>query len=181
MSFTAQAAEGARFWVNRKNLGSGGSDTLFKITVTAADEETKLVYEVTVHRSEKGSSSVGGASTDGPAGSDPGGTAPGESSPEEGLGSSGEGMETAPPASGGEEISPVPGEEGAVSGGSGTDLAAGWAEVPVLEQGQTSLLPGLLILFGFVVFGFLSGPLSKWLAQRFPEGDPDYKPKHPAP
>ena len=53
MSFTAQAAEGARFWVNRKNLGSGGSDTLFKITVTAVDEETKLVYEVTVHRNEK--------------------------------------------------------------------------------------------------------------------------------
>ncbi len=53
MTFTAEAAEGARFWVNRKNLGSGGSDTLFQITVTAEDEETKQIYEVTVHRNEK--------------------------------------------------------------------------------------------------------------------------------
>ena len=53
MTFEAQPVEGATYRVNRKNLGSGGSDTLFTITVTAADGETKTVYQVTVHRSEK--------------------------------------------------------------------------------------------------------------------------------
>ena len=41
MTFTAEAPEGATYRVNRKNLGAGGSDTLFRITVTAEDGETK--------------------------------------------------------------------------------------------------------------------------------------------
>ena len=45
--------EGATYRVNRKNLGAGGSDTLFRITVTAEDGETKNEYQVTVHRQEK--------------------------------------------------------------------------------------------------------------------------------
>ncbi len=53
VSFNAEAVEGAAAKVNRKNLGSGGSDTDFLITVTAADGKTKQVYTVTVHRSEK--------------------------------------------------------------------------------------------------------------------------------
>ena len=53
MTFTAEVPEGATYRVNRKNLGAGGSDTLFRITVTAEDGETKNEYHVTVHRSEK--------------------------------------------------------------------------------------------------------------------------------
>ena len=53
MTFTAEPVEGAAYRVNRKNLGAGGSDTVFKITVTAEDGETRQVYEVTVHRNEK--------------------------------------------------------------------------------------------------------------------------------
>ena len=53
MTFTAEAPAGATYRVNRKNLGAGGSDTLFRITVTAEDGETKKEYHVTVHRSEK--------------------------------------------------------------------------------------------------------------------------------
>ncbi len=51
--FTAQPAEGASCWVNRKNLGAQGSDTDFLITVTAEDGKTKRVYTVTVHREEE--------------------------------------------------------------------------------------------------------------------------------
>ena len=53
MTFTAEVPEGATYRVNRKNLGAGGSDTLFRITVTAEDGETKKEYHVTVHRQEK--------------------------------------------------------------------------------------------------------------------------------
>lgn len=52
MSFGMSASPGARVSVNRKNLGSGGSSTLFKLTVTAEDGVTKRVYTVTVHRGE---------------------------------------------------------------------------------------------------------------------------------
>ena len=62
MTFTAEAPAGATYRVNRKNLGAGGSDTVFEITVTAADGETRQVYTVTVHRSEK-AVSTGGAGT----------------------------------------------------------------------------------------------------------------------
>lgn len=53
LDFTAKAAEGAVYRVNRKNLGAGGSDTDFLLTVTAADGKTKSTYKVTVHRAEK--------------------------------------------------------------------------------------------------------------------------------
>ena len=53
ITFTAEPVPGAACRVNRKNLGSGGSDTLFRITVTAEDGETKNEYQVTVHRQEK--------------------------------------------------------------------------------------------------------------------------------
>ena len=53
MTFSAQPAEGASCRVNRESLGAGGSDTLFRITVTAEDGETQRVYQVTVHRQEK--------------------------------------------------------------------------------------------------------------------------------
>ena len=47
VTFTAEPVPGAACRVNRKNLGSGGSDTLFRITVTAEDGETKSEYQVT--------------------------------------------------------------------------------------------------------------------------------------
>ena len=53
LTFTAVPAQGATCRVNRKNLGAGGSDTEFKITVTAADGKTQQVYVVNVHREEK--------------------------------------------------------------------------------------------------------------------------------
>ena len=53
LTFTATPAEGASCRVNRKNLGAGGSETEFQITVTAADGKTKQVYRVTVYRQEK--------------------------------------------------------------------------------------------------------------------------------
>lgn len=52
LSFSAEAAEGATCKVNRTNLGKIGSDTDFKLTVTAADGKTKAVYTVKVHRAE---------------------------------------------------------------------------------------------------------------------------------
>ena len=52
MSFGISASPGARVSVNRRNLGSGGSDTLFRLTVTAEDGVTKQVYTVNVHRGE---------------------------------------------------------------------------------------------------------------------------------
>ena len=53
MSYELQASKGAKYSINRKNLGAGGSDTRFEITVTAEDGKTKRVYAVTVHREEK--------------------------------------------------------------------------------------------------------------------------------
>ncbi|MCH5353715.1 MAG: cadherin-like beta sandwich domain-containing protein [Acutalibacter sp.] len=53
MTFSAEPASGAICKVNRKNLGAGGSDTLFVITVTAEDGKTKAEYQITVHREEK--------------------------------------------------------------------------------------------------------------------------------
>lgn len=53
MTFSTEPAEGAVCKVNRRNLGAGGSDTLFLITVTAEDGRTKAEYRIVVHREEK--------------------------------------------------------------------------------------------------------------------------------
>ena len=53
VSFSAETAEGATYRVNRKNLGPGGSESNFEITVTAADGQTKQTYTVLVHREAK--------------------------------------------------------------------------------------------------------------------------------
>ena len=58
LTFTAEAAEGAEWKVNRKSLGAGGSDTQFVLTVTAEDGKTQAVYRVTAHREEKGSATA---------------------------------------------------------------------------------------------------------------------------
>lgn len=52
MNFGLSASPGAKVSVNRRKLGSGGSDTLFRLTVTAEDGVTKQVYSVDVHRGE---------------------------------------------------------------------------------------------------------------------------------
>lgn len=53
LDFSAQADENGTWKVNRKNLGAGGSDTEFRVTVTAEDGTSKAVYRITVHREEK--------------------------------------------------------------------------------------------------------------------------------
>lgn len=51
--FDAAPIQGASVKVNRKNLGSGGSTSEFRFTVTAADGDTKSVYTVFVTRLTK--------------------------------------------------------------------------------------------------------------------------------
>ncbi len=52
LSFDCTVSDGATYKVNRKNLGSGGSTTDFKITVTSADGRNKTEYIVSVTRGE---------------------------------------------------------------------------------------------------------------------------------
>ncbi len=52
LSFDCTVSDGATYKVNRKNLGSGGSTTDFKITVTSADGKNKTEYIVSVTRGE---------------------------------------------------------------------------------------------------------------------------------
>ena len=172
MTFTAEAAEGATYRVNRKNLGAGGSDTVFKITVTAADGETKQVYEVTVHRSEKVSSSSSSSSGSGTGTSSKGAASSG------GQESSESGEE--PPSgedspSDSEQILPVAGiTDDSSSGGEGSTGEGQEPQGLVFQNGETSALPGMLVLLAFLVFCFLSGPIARELAKRFPE----YTPAH---
>ena len=159
MTFEAQPVEGASYRVNRKNLGSGGSDTLFTITVTAADGETKTVYQVTVHREEKVSGSAG-TTTD----SDSSGTSETNSSSES-VGSDEEVTVTSeePSSSHGstEEVLEV--EQNSETSGKGGI---------VVQNGSPLALPGMLVMVLFVLFCFLSGPLSKWISRRFFKEDP---------
>lgn len=53
LEFTLKAEEGARCHVNRKNLGAGGSETLFKITVTDNETGGRNIYNVMVKREER--------------------------------------------------------------------------------------------------------------------------------
>ena len=169
MTFTAEAPEGATYRVNRKNLGAGGSDTVFEITVTAADGETRQVYTVTVHRSEK-AVSTGGAGTG--SGSSGGGSASQSSGDGDSDTSSG-GTEAPPERESTEETVPVAGgvgESSSPGGGEGDASPEGSASGGlVFQNGETSRLPALLVLVAFILFCFLSGPLAKMLAKRFPQ------------
>ncbi len=53
MHFSARTLSGGSYRVNRKNLGAGGTETEFTITVTAEDGKTKRAYMVTVYREMK--------------------------------------------------------------------------------------------------------------------------------
>ena len=169
MTFTAEASEGATYRVNRKNLGAGGSDTVFEITVTAADGETRQVYTVTVHRSEK-AVSTGGAGTG--SGSSGGGSASQSSGDGDSDTSSG-GTEASPERESTEETVPVAGgvgESSSPGGGEGDASPEGSASGGlVFQNGETSRLPALLVIVAFILFCFLSGPLAKMLAKRFPQ------------
>lgn len=60
------ASAGAKVSVNRRKLGSGGSDTLFRLTVTAEDGVTKQVYTVNVHRGKYAAPTPKPTATPGP-------------------------------------------------------------------------------------------------------------------
>ena len=193
MTFTGEPAKGATFRVNRKNLGAGGSDTVFLITVTAEDKETKQVYQVTVHRNEKSSTTGAGSITTGSSNSSKGSSGSSTSSKSTKAESSQSDVSSSPAGASshtGEETLqeeettvPVAAEEDQKGGGSsGGTVSGGQGEIPVVtdEENQVSLLPGMLILLAFLLFGFLSGPLSKWIAKQLEDGSRNYKPKHPS-
>lgn len=173
MTFAAQPAEGASYRVNRKNLGAGGSSTLFTLTVTAEDGTAKRVYQVTVYRQEKAAAaspsptrtpppvSVGSAGTSRPSSSSTAGPAreetpaPVQSAPAEEA--------SAAPA-----LEPVPviEEEGGTPSPSSTEGGSGGL---ILQSGRTtSLLPGLLAGALFLLVCFLSGPIARWMNRHFP-------------
>lgn len=173
MTFAAQPAEGASYRVNRKNLGAGGSSTLFTLTVTAEDGTAKRIYQVTVYRQEKAAAasasptrtpspvSVGSAGTSRPVSSSTAGPAreetpaPVQSAPAEEA--------SAAPA-----LEPVPviEEEGGTPSPSSTE---GGSDGLVLQSGRTtSLLPGLLAGALFLLVCFLSGPIARWVNRHFP-------------
>ena len=173
MTFAAQPAEGASYRVNRKNLGAGGSSTLFTLTVTAEDGTAKRVYQVTVYRQEKAAAaspsptrtpspvSAGSAGTSRPASSSTARPvreetpAPVQSAPVEEA--------SAAPA-----LEPVPviEEEGGTPSPSSTEGGSGGL---VLQSGRTtSLLPGLLAGALFLLVCFLSGPIARWVNRHFP-------------
>ena len=173
MTFAVQPAEGASYRVNRKNLGAGGSSTLFTLTVTAEDGTAKRIYQVTVYRQEKAAAaspsptrtpspvSVGSAGTSRPASSSTARPvreetpAPVQSAPAEEA--------SAAPA-----LEPVPviEEEGGTPSPSSTE---GGSDGLVLQSGRTtSLLPGLLAGALFLLVCFLSGPIARWVNRHFP-------------
>ena len=173
MTFAAQPAEGASYRVNRKNLGAGGSSTLFTLTVTAEDGTAKRIYQVTVYRQEKAAAaspsptrtpspvSAGSAGTSRPASSSTAGPvreetpAPVQSAPVEEA--------SAAPA-----LEPVPviEEEGGTPSPSSTEGGSGGL---ILQSGRTtSLLPGLLAGALFLLVCFLSGPIARWVNRHFP-------------
>lgn len=173
MTFAAQPAEGASCRVNRKNLGAGGSSTLFTLTVTAEDGTAKRVYQVTVYRQEKAAAaspsptrtpspvSVGSAGTFRPSSSSTAGSAreetpaPVQSAPAE-------------EASAAPSLEPVPviEEEGEAPPPSSTEGGSGGL---ILQSGRTtSLLPGLLAGALFLLVCFLSGPIARWVNRHFP-------------
>ena len=68
LSFDCTVSDGASYKVNRKNLGSGGSTTDFKITVTSEDGKSKTEYVISVTRGEyvrsSGTKKSGSSGTD---------------------------------------------------------------------------------------------------------------------
>ena len=62
------------------------------------------------------------------------------------------------------------GESSSPGGGEGDTSPEGSASGGlVFQNGETSRLPALLVIVAFILFCFLSGPLAKMLAKRFPQ------------
>ena len=173
MTFTAEASEGASYRVNRKNLGAGGSDTLFTITVTAEDGEKKTEYQVTVHRQEK-QSTAGSDSTNtsGSSSTSSTGKRNDEDKTASGTAESNSSSKGEESSTENEQVLPVAGTtgDGPSSGDGGGTQAMGetGAGGIIFQNGSASLVPGMLAMLAFVLFCFLSGPLSKELAKHFP-------------
>lgn len=53
LTFTAAAADGASYRVNRKNLGAGGTSTTFIVKVTSKNKQAATEYVITVTREPK--------------------------------------------------------------------------------------------------------------------------------
>lgn len=173
MTFAAQPAEGASYRVNRKNLGAGGSSTLFTLTVTAEDGTAKRIYQVTVYRQEKAAAaspsptrtpspvSAGSAGTSRPASSSTAGPAR-EETPAPVRSAPAEEASAAPAL----EPVPVIEEEGGTPSPSSTESGS---DGLILQSGRTtSLLPGLLAGALFLLVCFLSGPIARWVNRHFP-------------
>lgn len=173
MTFSAEPAPGGICKVNRKNLGAGGSDTLFRITVTAEDGETKAEYQITVHREERPVSSKPEAT----ATPTPVKTA----SPPKTSQPSAEQTISAQktPAS-----APVPTEnpqELLAESTSQPGTRQNAAETAVKQTrpsvtvrgGSSSVLPALLVALGFGFSCVAFRPLSRWLVKRGKPRDPE--------
>lgn len=160
MSFLAEPAEGAACRVNRKNLGAGGSDTEFLLTVTAEDGKTKSVYKVTVHREEK-PAAAGTASHSGAASGtkEPSKTAQKNTDSEKPA-------ETPEPAP---ERTGVEGSQTAVN--VPAQAKAERTEVyptVVVRNGDSAALPMFLSVLIIAISVLVSGPLSRWICARIP-------------
>ncbi len=178
LTFTAEPAEGAVCKVNRKNLGAGGSDTLFLVTVTAEDGKTRNVYRVTVHRGEKPSPTPGPAPSPKPENTPKPKQTPDSSSrvqeeagaSSQAASSSGSSRAEASPWTG---PSPKPAlaqaggsSSGSTPSGGGTAAAAPSIQI---RNGEASFLPAALTLLGFLLVLFASDPLARWLCGKLPE------------
>lgn len=181
MAFTAEPAPGAYCRVNRKNLGAGGSETEFQITVTAEDGETKQVYRVLVRREEKAAASGVEKPTPTPKPAvspkpekTPKPTAP----PRETGAASSQPKPTASPKPA-PTASTVSQPAGPPDGGAGTSAGTGTpggGEAPpggpgnptlIIQNGEPSLVPGVLAILFFLAVCRLSGPFATWWCKRF--------------
>ncbi len=180
MTFSAFPADGAVCRINRKNLGAGGSDTLFLLTVTAEDGVTRDEYQVTVHREErpvatpaatpertpKPAATPRPTAMPRPTSTPKPTTAPKSPRPTRrpALVASGTGS--------GISSSAPEGHEAVVtrpSGGGGSGSGSGSGPVLVIRNGDANFAPLLLaaLFLGAVIL--ISGPAARWLVSRFPE------------
>ncbi len=184
VTFLAQPAAGAVSKVNRKNLGAGGSDTEFLLTVTAEDGETKTIYRVSVHREEKAVSPKPDATAK------PSSSPKPEKTPEPSTAAAviSEKPKASPsPSAAVTEKPQIEKAESNVQAVSEKEKETGQAEtIPtsrqtgsgyagpavIVNNGSSSLLPMLLILLILVVGFFLSKPLARLLCTwAFPNSD----------
>lgn len=167
LTFSAETAENGTCKVNRKNLGAGGSDTQFLLTVTSEDRKNKSVYRVTVHRLEKPAPSPTASPTPKPA------KTPSPAKTPKPAGVNGSPAKTSAPS-----LSPKPSplratpapstpEPSAVPAAAQTEKnPSGGQKGPqplVFTYGQPSLAP-MLCAFLFLCLAVLASiPVSKWL------------------